>query len=214
MPVGVNERFQITPWCQCGPQAGLMVHNLRVTAVGPNPLVLQKFADGWSDTLAPLLIPMLSSAAAYSGLILRQRMAGVLQVPYYSISSRGAGSSGAIPCPSQTCGLFTARTLLTGRKNRGRHYVPFPAVSSVEMGTLPQPDAGYMTLLGLLAFNLTTLIRISDPTDAMAWADCQPVVYHKVTDTQEDIVSAAARRAWATQRRRGAYGRTNSTPFS
>jgi len=40
-----------------------------------------------------------------------------------------------------------------------------------------------------------------------------PVVFHRATNTGNDITSYLVRPVWATQRRRGAYGRQNVPPF-
>jgi len=108
-----------------------------------------------------------------------------------------SGTSGSDMLPRQTCGLLSLRTGVSGRKNRGRMYIPYP---SEAMNTDQAfPTAAYVTLLTAMGTNVLDDVDIGTPTAGFI---LQPIIYHRATNTATSIISTIAREDWATQRRR------------
>jgi hypothetical protein len=123
----------------------------------------------------------------------------------------GAGGGGAIASPAQVCGLVTFRTPFIGKNAEGRFYAPFPpAAFFTGDGTIS--SAG-MTILTALSGEYSTQLTVNGTTGGQAIFN--PVVFNptKPTALPPIITSGAPSTSFATQRRRGAYGRFNKPPF-
>ena len=130
-------------------------------------------------------------------------------------STKGPGTDGAILLPTQTSGLISLRTPYAGRKYRGRMYIPFPSMTD---NTAPDvPSASYVSAIQALGNVLAAPITITG-VPYQATAKCgifhrppkgQPVTPSSITV----ITKAIAASIWATQRRRGEFGRKNVAPF-
>lgn len=167
----------------------------------------------FDNLFAPLYKLWLSAAARYRGVSV-QSQAVPRPVPSTSIINDGVGLGTANISPTQVSGLISWYTTLAGRHNRGRIYVGFP-------------DAVFQTADGgLTAGGLTRLTNIaasygSTPTvtsTAPAGTDTFALVVRAATGTPPIIsytavVNGVPRNRFATQRRRGQFGRTNTLPF-
>jgi hypothetical protein len=131
-------------------------------------------------------------------------------MPAFSVANAGVGIAGAVAAPKQTAGLIKLNTIYTGKHNRGRQYVPFPATADVAGNGAP--SAGYLIALGALATQLTTspfIIVVAGNT-----ASFEPVIWSpRPLSSVVPIVSFLAETHFATQRRRGDYGRVNVSPY-
>jgi hypothetical protein len=119
-------------------------------------------------------------------------------------TSTSEGTAAPPSMSNQTSGLITWRTILAGRKYRGRIYVPFPAV--VFQTVLGEPSAAYVALLDTLATILVGLTTITSLTGAGTMA---LGLYHRSTGEVTGVIEGVPQDKWATQRRRGNYGRLN-----
>jgi hypothetical protein len=109
----------------------------------------------------------------------------------------------------QAAGLVSKRTGLRGRAGRGRCYIPFPSTDFLD--TDGTPTAAYVALLTGIAFFFCTNIVMTD--GAGNSAICVPQVSHGAGLTGSNITSYQTPKRWATQRRRGNFGRTNPPPW-
>lgn len=110
------------------------------------------------------------------------------------------------PLPTQTCGLMRKQTALKGAAGRGRLYMPFPDVTALlDSG---QPSSAYRGLCRVF-----TSYFVSNQTFTFGGSinTFVPVVYHRsaVPPFGTNITGYADSAEWATQRRRGDFGRTN-----
>lgn len=110
--------------------------------------------------------------------------------------------------PTQTCGLISLYSDILGKTGQGRVYVPFPAVSTQDTNGTPKPL--YLTVLTALA---TNLVGTRGVTDGAVTGTFTPVLYVPGGAPPKPLLHYIVRDAWATQRRRGSFGRLNSTPF-
>jgi len=111
--------------------------------------------------------------------------------------------------PTQTTGLIRKRSLSGGRANQGRIYVGFP--SNDWVSATGGIVAGGITALQDIANaigNDQTIVGATGTTNLnlAIWYYGGPVDYTLVS-------SLAVSAQWATQRRRGQFGRRNAPPF-
>lgn len=194
--------------CYMVGQAGLnLIHWVCTTNTGAGGTDTQ-FAISLDALLAPLLKPMMPSIATYYGVGVQQIWPLPLTALNISAAHTGVGSGGLAPVPPQVSGIITMNTGLAGRANRGRVYVPFPAAAFVD-GTLTTPTGAYQILLTAVFNALATPITITvgGGTSVMT-----PGVYHRTTHAVSAFTTGRVNPKWATQRRRGNYGRANPYP--
>jgi hypothetical protein len=127
--------------------------------------------------------------------------------------STGFGTGGSTAAATQTSGLIDWGTGLGGRKYRGRTYFPFPSVQ--EDGSLGFPNPGY--LVGLDAVR-TEYIGHTAFSLAGGAQTIIPVIRHRkdktgVISPPTQILTGVSVDAWATQKKRGFFGRPNVSPF-
>lgn len=152
-----------------------------------------------------------STAATMVGSKLAQVGPGPLPLPGIATDG-GVCSGGSSPLPQQVSGIIKNTTARGGRAFRGRSYVPFPYAAAVD--TDYTPTAAYVTKLGTIAADWinTTTITIAGSTYTFI-----PVIYHRkagksgvpAANTFDYVVGTVAEKEWATQRRRGDFGRVN-----
>lgn len=207
MPImALNEVWETKAYCFAIDQVGINIRHWRVTLSVGNPDDIT-MVPLFSAAIAPLYKPLMGAAASYYGASLRRIRPSVAN-PVNSQSGAGAGTGALELLPRQVSGIITLRTIATGRKGRGRVYVPFP---SEGLNDAPgAPSAAYVTALGTLAAYYS---NAHSYTSGGMTVELTPVIYHRLTQTFDDVNGFRANARWATQRRRGAYGRQNQVPF-
>ena len=149
--------------------------------------------------------------ASYRGCRVRQMFPLDRHQWEVTTAGAGAGEGGSIAAPGQVAGLVTFRTPLIGKNAEGRFYAAFPPVAAIQGdGTL---TAGAMTVLTALSGEYSSQLTVSGTTGGVGVFN--PVVYNplKPTSLPPIITSGSPSTSFATQRRRGAYGRFNKPPF-
>lgn len=169
---------------------------------------LQEIASAASAAFATPFKEFMAAAANYAG-VSAQDLTTPVSVPYSSTDGAGPGTADEGLAPRQVSGLIRKRTLLGGRSNRGRIYVAFPALDWVTSG-------GSVHAAGLEKLNAIaaavgeglTIVGVGGTTnmDMVIWHRTGPVDYTLV-QSLEGVGQ------WATQRKRGQFGRPNSLPF-
>lgn len=109
--------------------------------------------------------------------------------------------------PGQDSGLITKTTDFSGRTFRGRCYVPFPYTAAQDDDDTPTAD--YVERLAVFANDFLTTQNV---TAGGGLVVLKPVLYNRATVVITPITGNTPRKKWATQRRRGNYGRANG-PF-
>lgn len=209
--MAVNDIIELRVFITFGQQTSINVRHLRVHQLiaAPEPPYAD-VAGHYSNLLGPLYRPLLATGASYRGTGARRIFPKPPAVEQFSVLQQGAGSVTGDVLPPQTTSLITLRTADAGRRFRGRIYVPFPGEADNSFnGT---PSAAYISLLGNLASFFT-----QDQTITVGGGSAlyRHVIYHRVGLTPPDtaITSTVARTVWATQRRRGGFGRPNASPI-
>lgn len=178
-----------------------------VNAVGSS--ATDQVAAARLDLLAASVYPaILPNVANYLGASV-QIVAGTLYPLVTSNANAVAGADGSAPLPTQNCGIITKNVLAAGKGRKGRLYMPFPTVAFNAAND--RPTLAYQANMGTWAATLVTgAITVGGGGNTI---DLVPIVYNPADPAKKtNIIGATVKPLWATQRRRGDYGRTN-LPF-
>lgn len=151
---------------------------------------------------------MTSDATYYGSQLYYQTPVGPKPRPESTTGNQGPGNDAGEALPLQTSGLISLYTDTLGKSGQGRVYVPFPSVDS--QGTDSTPDNLYLVDLNALR---AVLVQPFNVISGGATGTFVPVLYVPGGVPPKQIINGIARDGWATQRRRGNFGRTNSAPF-
>lgn len=206
MPVG--DVLQVTFVMQAGSQqVGLNVRHYNiVTSVG-GAVVMPGWADEFFNQFGALYLALLSTQAVFHGVHVSRIHPMPPGMPSQSSQLPASGLVAGDLLPRQVAGLISLRTDLAGRAFRGRSYIPFPSEADNEADS--SPTVQYLTRLGQLATEYLQPVQV---TDGVATETAVPIIWHRATRTFHFITSAMVNDAWATQRRRGSFGRPNMVP--
>jgi len=204
----LNDILRTTMWCTDNAQAAATTWHWQVTAVGAPPATDQDLGDTLDSSIAAAMKTILSNNASYRGIVTQKIWPVPVAVDVISVANAGSGTSGATALPKQVSGITSWYTALGGRSQRGRSYWPFPATSSDTGDGIP--TGGYVTAIAAIASVIRPLTAIAVGGRT---ATIQFGIYHRASHTLTPITVAQSRTRWATQRRRGDYGRSNSAPI-
>lgn len=190
-------------------QIGVNVTHWQVTAQTGPSLPLPQIALKFDQIFAPLYKNLLAEQATYRGVGVQR----VVPVPpsqeSTSASLPGVGLAAGEPLPGQIAGLLSFKTQFAGRKFRGRLYVPFPSeIQNAPPDATPSP--GYITALQNLGTALLQPVQADDTTN---FVTLRLGIFHRPTNTIDQVLSFVPLSNWATQRRRGAFGAANVPDF-
>lgn len=163
-------------------------------------------AQSFSSAINGLYTPVMNSISDTEGATVQ--IIKPAPLPFSFVAGQSGGTATGDPMSKQTCGIITKLTAGTGRKRRGRMYIPFPSEDENDVDS--RPTAGYLTLLGTLASGLLNPFSV---IGIKGTATIQPVIYDRVAGTTIDITGFTVRNKWATQRRRGDYGAKGTVPW-
>jgi hypothetical protein len=205
----IGDIVQVRIFCTLGIQTSVNVRHWRTTAKA-----------GTGATLAQMLVMLetMGLSAAYKSLIVSdasyagadaQIIHPVLGVVTQNQAGAGPGETVGDVLPPQTCGLISLYTALGGKANRGRLYIPFPC--ELDNIASAQPGAAYLAQADVLRSVVAVpLIAVGGAGNTN---DMQPVILHRDTMLTTPVTHSVTRNLWATQRRRGYFGRPNAAPF-
>jgi hypothetical protein len=189
-----------------------------VSSVGASPSTDSDLAAYLDGNAGPIMLTMLPSLVDYRGVqvTINQTTYPYKQklLPVVGNAFAGAGTSGSQPLPTQTAGLLRFQSPNAGPGGRGRWYIPFPPANANSGGG--SPTAAYQVLMDNLAGIVATGIALSFGGRT---ATLVRVLVHSppkgggATPGPSPITSFQSSELWATQKRRGAYGRTNVSPI-
>lgn len=179
-----------------------------IKTAGGGPVTFADVAASIDADLNVALTACMYNGAQYRGT--RVRRAFPVNLDGWELSTAGAdaGNAGSIGLPSQAAGLISFFGSVYGKKGQGRQYVPFPSQDdNVGLGI---PTAGYLTRLDALAgvWAAQRLVTVAGQT-----ATLEPGASSKPEAQFSIITGSKVGTAWATQKRRGGYGKVNRPPF-
>lgn len=195
-------------WTTDGDQAAVNTIHYQVTAVAGSSITDSDAAAAFDERIEAPYKAVLTTSSTYNGV-----QVSILTTPPAAtvnhVVQAGPGTVEGDTLPRQTCGLISYYTNLGGRKYRGRNYIAFPPELYNETGT-GTPTSAYKSLLLTLAEALCFELTVTVGSDQVTLT---PVIYHEADKLTTDITSRVPRQKWATQRRRGSYGRPNASPI-
>jgi hypothetical protein len=204
-------------WCSDSEQASVNTFYYAVTNIGVGGPPLDDEAALDFDTAVQASIKaLISNTATYRGSQCQIVSRPPFRIPQPSVVNAGVGTAGAIGMARQTAGLISWYTDFPGPSGRGRTYVPFPSTS--DDAGLGLPTNGYITKLENFKDALVDLTNITgaggtSATVAIALAHYSLPRTAEQVPTVTFLRSHISRGKWATQKRRGSYGRSNAVPF-
>lgn len=205
----VGDVLEVKMYTWQPPQLGVNVRHYRVGAVA-GLITLTQIASSLDSIQATLYLPLLSSTAEYYGTQVSNITVLPMPVPAQVNANTAIGTAGSTPLPGQVSGIGTVLTDVAGRSGRGRMYASFPDNVSNANGPPAHPTPLYLVNLEVL---MNTIYSSRTITFGAVSATLIPVIYHRVTRTTTDVASQRVNASWATQRRRGDYGKPNVLPF-
>jgi len=202
-------------WASDGNQAAVNTTDWVVVNDDGTNLTDQNVADFFDTTVSPSYFPLLNNNATYRGV---QAIKWLVPsaVPAVANLNTHVGTGGATACPTQVSGLIQWHAASAGRKYRGRNYIPFPATAHV--ATDGSPSAAYIALLQTFAawMGIDNYPPDSGPG---GFGQIRQVIVHggkapPVAGAQipSPVIQATVSARWATQRKRGMFGRLNTSP--
>jgi len=208
----IGDVYQVKFFLKLAPQFGINIRHFQITAQTA-PFTETDFANAISKHFASRYKPLMGMISTYFGISTQKGVAGSWVPQAVSSHSRGLGLAAGETLPAQATGLITLRDGMPGRAGRGRIYVPFPTEDHNVSGVgLPSPNVAYVGLLNNLGLQMTTSViqHVDVPAHT---AQLEGQIWHRGTGFFTEILEFTSQVKWATQKRRGSYGRTNQDPF-
>lgn len=207
MPVGDIHR--VVFYFRLAEQVAINVWHFRLSGIVGAELTNQQRADQWHATEGLFYVPLISNNVTVHTASVRHLFPLPQGLEVFSNQAAFGGGTGGTNMSKQTAGIVTLNTALPGRANRGRKYLPFPGeLNNVDPGI---PDPGYIASLTAWLNNFvpTTTLIVGGQNET--WT---PIIFRKTLPASSPtILTGKVRGVWATQRRRGSYGRPNVLPI-
>lgn len=225
-PIAPNDYFKVRYFTSCGSQLGVNVIWYKLMTIEAGPTVgATVLGSAMSLAAAPLYKAIMAADSQYRGLGIQNWYTGIVgttpSIEYLVSDGLGIGS-GAIPTMSkQTCGIVTKRTTRAKKGGRGRVYLPFPSNGANTNNGVP--IAAYITAATNWAAKLVSTFTVNCPGVNNVTVQCYHRVKQKVVVNPPvpgafewlfyPVLEYVVRNRWATQRRRGDYGKQNVFPI-
>lgn len=203
----VGDLLEIVHRSQQELQLGLFITHWLVSGTTAPPPTEQEVVNFYNGTVGPLVHPLLNNQAYYVGSTIQVVRPLPMGNLWRSEQVAFTGTAGASALPKQCSGIISKYGAVSGQEHRGRVYVPFPSES--DNSSLGAPENAYVTRLRTLRDFLFTNQVLTLSVIPLIAITLAPRLYHRTDGTHEQVVTSLARQKWATQRRRGDYGKVN-----
>lgn len=206
--IGTGKNYKYVTQMYCGDQAGENVRYFNVTSQSAGPTDQLTFQTQLDVLVSSYYTAMMSTLSYFRRSWIYDMTALPAPLPTENVYGSGTypGTLASQNLPSQVSGVYTTTTGSTGRKNRGRQYVPFPTILHSQNVANPIPTATYAGLIADMAtfFDASEPVTVSGNVIVITWQ-----LYHRSTNTFTPLNGWRNQNLWGTQRRRGGYGRPN-----
>lgn len=207
-PLAVGQILRASTWSFDSEQASVQVMHYKVTAVGGSPCTDADFAVALDNAVFTPIKVILNNNATYRGIEAQILWPLPFQLAVSSVANAGVGSGGAISAPRQVAALTTWKTAIAGKHGRGRTYWPFPPANAVTADGVIL--AAYLTAIQTL---YNAYLNFGAFATGGRTATVAQVVYDRVAHVGTPTTGAVTTNKWATQKRRGSFGRANTVPI-
>lgn len=202
--MAINDVIKVKLESQMFSQVGLNIRHYRIDGEVTGGATMQEIADAMYTQFATDYASCLVSDAVFANVGVQKVRPLPMGVETLSSQAPTAGTVTGDVLPWQTSGLITLRTALAGRAFRGRAYIPF--AGEARNGADGKPTSLHITNLGSVADDM---LEQKIVVGAGGSTTLTPVIFQRGSGTTTALTSAVVRTAWATQRRRGGFGRPN-----
>jgi len=204
----VNDKYEIKNYCVSGDQIGINVRHFIVNTLSLGGLTDQEIADNFGSLAKSVYRPWMPVTARWLGVTVTNITTPPFPSPTISTTPGGDGTATGDALPTQNAGIIHLKSALGGRHGRGRVYVPFGAeVWNSSQGLVNTPGGILLDAIRALwgeALLLSVGLRATG---------LQPAIRNRTTNALTPITVSTFDTRWATQRRRGGFGRQNPVPF-
>lgn len=204
-PLVDGDIVQLTVQAHQGSQLGEIVLNFRLSDFTGIPTD-EDVAAFFDNNAASDFTPLIANTANYVGTAARILSRGGTFAPQFANTNAAAGLGGSQPLPGQVSGLVKYTTDTSGRIGHGRSYVPFPTVSELG-GTTTNPTAGYIANVAAFVSDYAPFFTVLGGGGS---AVAKLVVLTASTLAYRLVTGFLVEQGFATQRRRGYYGKPNT----
>lgn len=208
-----GDLFELSAFCYYQGQAGINVTHIACTFTDTSNLDMQDLVDDYEITLRPLYAAILPLSATFRGCTLR-RIRSAKSATFYSSHTGTVGTVDEDTLPTQLAPIIKLTANVAGRRGRGRLYLPFPPVTANVLGSVAP---GYVADAQDIADAYNT-VRVHNDVDTIHVNHFSMAIRHanapgSTDDTWDLVQTATALDKFATQRRRGRYGKPNMTAW-
>lgn len=217
--LGLGDLLKVRAWVKDGDQAAVNTIYYLCTGGNTGGVTDQDVANSLEANWNPLYIALINNNAEWRGVQVYTKPStpGFPLAPVFNNGNPLNGTAGAVSLPKQTCGLIRYTSTNAGRQFRGRIYLPFPAATDNALDGAP--STGYLTRLSALATFLQNTFFLTD-ISGTKFIPCIQVIEHgpfgkppQPPPIPSPILAWNSSNRWATQRRRGEFGRQNLSPI-
>lgn len=190
-------------------QIGINVRHYQTTEEEGGGVAVQDMADLLSGIASFAYRSWLHNSASYLGCTLQViNVVPPVTAPFVSTNGAGVGNALGDLLPRQVAGLIHIKGAVPGKHGRGRAYIPFG--SSIYNG-----NDGKLSGAGLAALDAVRVFLAADRTfvDGALSTTIRTRLRNRATNDLTIVEEMKRDDRWATQRRRGSFGRTNPIPF-
>lgn len=209
-PIPIGGIVKALTYCTIPGQTSVNTHKWQLTSLtSGSSFSSAGFTADYDTAMAALYAVLLATQATYYGTqVYLMNPIGLPPRPDSTSANVTSGTGGAGLLPTQTSGLISLRSSTLGKIGAGRSYIPFPYIDAAQ--TDGTPTTAYTDkLVDLGTFLRSNLLVIQGGVTGTF----RPCLYRGGADTPRFIEEELSADAWATQRKRGSYGRSNKTPF-
>jgi len=200
--------WQAKVYCRATDQVAINVLHYQVTAQTGTLKLDTDLAARLDAILGPLYVALLCVESEYRGVGVQRINPIPPTTEVYANIQADTGAVAGDLLPRQSAGLISKRTGLAGRKYRGRVYVPFASEAGNDATGTPA-NAYLVSLLALSDALEVPVVVGTAPNETTL----TPILWHRLSSTFDVITECSINDKWASQRRRGSYGRTNTSPI-
>lgn len=205
----VGDVIKAQLWTRDSEQASVNTFHYKVSAVTGIVPSLEDFLAEWLTALAPSYKALLCASAHLDGGLAQVVFPLPLMVSVKSQVGAGIGGVGEPAMSRQTAGLISWSTPLAGPGGRGRTYIPFP--STLDSAGIGIPDPAYIAKLTTFGTDASTFQTVGTAPNT---ATVQIGIRQSKTGNFIVFSGVTYNAKWATQKRRGSYGRPNASPVA
>jgi hypothetical protein len=205
--LAINDIIKAQYVCSDSEQVSINTVYYKVTAATGATVDVLHFATAFEVEIAPAIIPCIANTAEYQEVICQVVNPLPLKAREISHALSAPGTGGAVGQARQVAGLIAFYTDLAGPGFRGRNYVPFPSTAASQAYGVA--STAYTTALNNLGSAINGFATASQGAGSVT---VDHVLYKRAGQIATPVVRVVSRLFFATQKKRGSYGKANQVP--